>query len=206
MIKKLGKLNLDYNRLITYFESSVSGVDTTHVSPLRISTQKQKFAEEGYTEQQIKSWEEYNPESVMMGIKSWEEYNPESVMMGYLSGNDLIKKYIEARLDLSMLSSQQVNKEIVRWNIQKQVPGRFTVPHYDLYQSVKPHTREQIVRLWIPLEDAKFGHALFVDNTVLSDFKEGEIYDWDVDDLHAAVNVGFDPRYTLLLYLRKKSI
>lgn len=191
MIKKLGKLNLDYNRLITYFESSVFGVDTTYVSPLHISTQKQKFAEEGYTEQQI---------------KSWEEYNPESVMMGYLSGNDLIKKYIEARLDLSMLSSQQVDKEIVRWNIQKQVPGCFTVPHYDLYHSVKTHTREQIVRLWIPLEDAKFGHALFVDNTVLSDFKAGEIYDWDIEDLHAAVNVGFDPRYTLLLYFSKKNI
>lgn len=191
MIKKLGKLNLDYNRLITYFESFGCGTSTTYVNPLHMSIQKEKFNENGYNEQQI---------------KCWEEYIPESVMMDYLHGNDLIKKYIEARLDSSMLAEQQINKEIVKWNIQKQIPGRFTIPHYDLYHSVKTHTREQIVRFWIPLEDAKFGHALFVDNTVLTDFKAGEMYDWDIEDLHAAVNVGFDPRYTLLLYLSKKSI
>jgi hypothetical protein len=190
MIKKLGQLNLNYSRLITYFESAVSGVDTTYVSPLHVSIQKQKFSENGYTKQQI---------------KLWEEYNPESVMMQYLSGNELIKKYIEAKLDSSMLDEHLIDREIIRWNIQKQIPGRFTVPHYDLYHSVKTHTREQIVRLWIPLEDAKFGHALFVGDTVLADFKAGEIYDWDTDDLHAAVNAGFDPRYTLLLYFNKKN-
>ena len=37
------------------------------------------------------------------------------------------------------------------------------------------------------------------------DFKAGEIYNWDSEDLHAAVNSGFDPRYTLLLYLSKQT-
>jgi hypothetical protein len=190
MIKKIGKLNLDFNKLISYFDSIKCSSNTTYVSSLYSSTQKEKFFKKGYTDQQI---------------KRWEDYNQESTMMGYVSGNELIKKYIEARIDSSVLAEQQLNREIVKWNIQKQVPGRFTVPHYDLYHSVKTHSPEQIVRLWIPLEDAKFGHALFVDDAVLSDFKAGEIYNWDSEDLHAAVNSGFDPRYTLLLYLSKQT-
>jgi hypothetical protein len=190
MIKKIGKLNLDFNKLISYFDSIKYGSNTTFVSPLHVSIQKEKFAEKGYTDQQI---------------KRWEDYIQESTMMGYVSDNELIKKYIEARIDSSILAEQQLNREIVKWNIQKQVPGRFTVPHYDLYHSVTTHSPDQIVRLWIPLEDAKFGHALFVGDTVLSDFKAGEIYDWELEDLHAAVNSGFDPRYTLLLYLSKQT-
>ena len=191
MIKKIGKILLGYNRIISYFESQPTRSHTTYVNPLHIATQKIKFAEKGYTDQQI---------------MNWENYPGESVDIEYLRGNDLMKKYITNKLDPAILDEQQVDQNIIGWNIQKQFPGHFTVPHYDLYHSMKNYTREEIARFWIPLEDAKFGHALFVENEILTDFKAGEIYDWDTEDLHAAINAGFDPRYTLLLYLKKKSV
>jgi hypothetical protein len=197
MIKKLGKLSIDSNRIISYFESTILTNNSTYVDPLYVTKQKTKFVEKGYTQQQI---------------NNWEGYHKESTSMQYLSGNDLIKNYILHRLDPELLEEQQLDQHIIGWNIQKQMPGHFTVPHYDIYHSITNYSKDidykinQVGRFWIPLQDSKFGHVLFVGNAVLSDFKEGEIYDWDVDDLHAAANVGFEPRYTLLLYLSKKSI
>lgn len=122
-----------------------------------------------------------------------------------MSAIDSTKKYIASHLDAAMLAEQNIDRDsdILRLIVQKQLPGNFTVSHYDLHWSVKPYDPSEIARFWIPLEDAKFGHALFVNNTALTEFKAGEIYDWDIEDLHGGVNAGFDPRYTLLLYLKK---
>jgi len=42
---------------------------------------------------------------------------------------------------------------------------------------------DSIVRLWIPVEDCKMGHALFVEDEVLYNFKAGEVYTFDNHDL-----------------------
>jgi hypothetical protein len=188
MIKKIGNLILNYNKLIAVFESSQTGSSSTYVSPKWTSEQIDKFVKNNYTNQQI----DY-----------WKNYNIESASMDYMSGTELIKLYIAKNLDASMLAEQNIDCDIIGWNIQKQSPGHFTVPHYDLYHSVNTYNPLEIARFWIPMEDAKFGHALFVNNTALTEFKAGEIYDWDIEDLHSAVNAGVDPRYTLLLYLKK---
>ena len=193
MITKIGKLNINFNKIISYFESTDTNVYSTYVDDQWIAKQKNKFVEHTFSDQQINSW--FN-------------YNKTSTDMEYLLSNDVVKKYIETCLPQDLLDEQCLDRNIASWNIQKQSPGNFTVPHYDVYHSILSKDSDckinQITRFWIPLEDAKFGHALFVEDTVLSDFKAGEIYDWGIDDLHAAVNVGFDPRYTLLLYFKKK--
>lgn len=191
MITKIGKLNIKFDKIISYFES----VDTasTYVDELWFTKQKDKFASQNFSEQQI---------------NAWNNYDRNSTKMDRLASNDLIKKYIQTCLPQDLLDKQCIDKNIAWWNIQKQSPGNVTVPHYDMYHGLLDKNKDcninQISRFWIPLEDSKFGHALFVEDTVLSNFKAGEIYDWDIDDLHAAVNVGFDPRYTLLLYFKKK--
>lgn len=198
MIKKIGQLTINFDKIISYFESSdiVTNTESTYVDPSYVTKQKAKFVELGYTDQQI---------------NNWEGYLRESTNMTYWLGNDIIKKYITASLDADLLDEQHLERNVIGWNIQKQMPGNFTIPHYDVYHSINNYQSagdykiNQVGRFWIPLEDAKFGHVLFVDKVVLSDFKAGEIYDWETEDLHAAVNTGFDPRYTLLLYLKKKS-
>jgi hypothetical protein len=190
MIKKIGNLILNYNKLIAMFESSQSGDNPSWDSPKWFNEQIDKFVKNNYTDQQI----DY-----------WKNYSTESKLRHSMSGNELIKLYIAKNLDASMLAEQNIDCDIIRWAVQKQLPGKFTVPHYDLYHSVKSYNQSEIARFWIPMEDAKFGHVLFVNNTALTEFKAGEIYDWDIEDLHSAANAGFDPRYTLILYLKKSS-
>lgn len=188
MIKKIGNLILNYNKLIAVFESSQTGSNSVYSSSEWVNEQIDKFVKNNYTDQQI----DY-----------WKNYSIESTLTDSMSDNELIKLYIAKNLDASMLTEQNIDRDIIRWTVQKQSPGHFTVPHYDLYHSVKPYNQSEIARFWIPLEDAKFGHVLFVNNTALTEFKAGEIYDWDIEDLHSAANAGFDPRYTLILYLKK---
>ena len=96
-----------------------------------------------------------------------------------------------------------INAVVLRVN-----PGQFQAPHIDRYKtSVYSHNADvefdSIVRLWIPVEDCKMGHALFCENEVLYNFKSGEVYTFGNYDLHSGTNAGLDVRYTLLIYTKK---
>jgi hypothetical protein len=90
-------------------------------------------------------------------------------------------------------------------------PGSFTRPHVDTFKNSllknnKDLVFDDIVRLWIPLEDSTFGQVLFVGDQVLSSYKAGEVYTFDNYTLHSAANAGLDIRYTLLVYTTKNNL
>jgi hypothetical protein len=87
-------------------------------------------------------------------------------------------------------------------------PGSFTRPHLDTFKNslLKKHSDlkiDDIVRLWIPLEDSTFGQALFVGEQMLYKYSAGEVYTFDNYSFHSAANAGLDIRYTLLVYTTK---
>lgn len=86
-------------------------------------------------------------------------------------------------------------------------PGHFTAPHRDRYiRTVFAYEQNvlfnDIVRLWIPVEDYKFGQALFVESDVIHNFRQGQVYHFDNYDFHSAANAGLDHRYTLIVYCK----
>ena len=90
-------------------------------------------------------------------------------------------------------------------------PGSLTRPHVDTFKNAllknnKDLVFDDIVRLWIPLEDSTFGQVLFVGDQVLSSYKTGEVYTFDNYTLHSAANAGLDIRYTLLVYTTKNNL
>jgi hypothetical protein len=86
-------------------------------------------------------------------------------------------------------------------------PGTFSVPHYDKFRhALREHPElkiDNIVRLWIPIEDSTFGQALFVEDEVIYRYSAGDVYTFDNYDFHSAANAGLDTRYTLVVYTNK---
>jgi hypothetical protein len=190
MIRLLGHIAIHLDKikpiLHTFTISKVSSVDATGWG----EEQQQAFIDSGMTDSQVANWLGY-PDEV---AETWNYYT-----------TDIFSKFLSKLLGSRFYEDNACESGIAMWKIQEQKPGRITVPHFDLYSSVKENAgidKGQLLRLWIPLEDAKFGHALFIGEEVIYKFKAGEIYDWD-DELHTGVNAGFDSRYTLLLYLKK---
>ena len=96
--------------------------------------------------------------------------------------------------------------------IRRLRPGRYFAPHMDCYHNlvfpVAPDAVESdIRRLWIPMHDWRFGQALFVGDTVLSQWQRGDVYWFDGTEYHSACNAGLETRYILVVYtlLNRKS-
>lgn len=78
-------------------------------------------------------------------------------------------------------------KDKFDWWIIKMLPGNFVPMHID------PHTIYQpdAVRYWMPLQDWEPGHVFMYNNTVVADYKAGDVYQWDdAKELHGACNIG----------------
>lgn len=190
MLRKLGRIELHLDKIKPILHTFTSG--SGFVTEEWRSGQQQAFRTLGMSVEQISSWLAY-PEEV------GEICNHYST--------DVFKRFIEKLLGPEFYTQNNCEPNIVMWRIQEQKPGRITIPHVDLYTSVKKNhniEKDQLLRLWIPLEDAKFGHLLLVGEETLDNFKSGEIYDWD-NEMHTGINAGFDPRYTLLVYLKKNT-
>jgi hypothetical protein len=86
-------------------------------------------------------------------------------------------------------------------------PGTFSVPHCDRFKHAlrdNPDLKlDDIVRLWIPLEDSEFGDAFFVGEKVLHKWRAGQVYTFDNYTIHSAANAGLHTRYTLIVYTNK---
>jgi hypothetical protein len=92
--------------------------------------------------------------------------------------------------------------------VLKVQPGHFTAPHKDQFNGTvyayQPDVDfDSIVRMWIPVEDCKFGQALFVESEVLYNYRAGEVYTFGNYDFHSAANAGLDHRYSLLIYSKQ---
>ena len=90
-------------------------------------------------------------------------------------------------------------------------PGHFTAPHQDRFNGTvfaydQDVPFDNIIRLWIPVEDCKFGQVLFVESDVIHNFRQGQVYQFGNYDFHSAANAGLDHRYTLIVYCKKIKI
>ena len=192
MIRILGTIDLNLNKITkvmrTFVSSNTDGLSSEHWR----NSQIKMFSDMGMSEMQIANWKEY--------LESITGYNQ------YSTTDMVFTKFLEKLLGEDFFERNGCLPKINEWRIQEQKPGHITIPHIDIYESVtlKNNTnKKDLLRLWIPLEDAKFGQALFVGDEVVYKFKAGEIYDWD-NEMHTGVNAGFDSRYTLLIYIKKK--
>ena len=85
-------------------------------------------------------------------------------------------------------------------------PATFSVPHVDKFihslRMIPNFKAEDVVRLWVPLEDSMFGQALFVGDEVLTKYSAGDVYSFD-NIMHSAANAGLHTRYTMVVYTKK---
>ena len=129
----------------------------------------------------------------------------------YAKDSTVLKEYFnEAYLDIVPTSFLLEHKLARPKNalILRVDPGTFTRPHKDTFKNsllkkYKDLVFDDIIRLWIPLEDSTFGQAFFVGNEVISKYHAGDVYTFDNYAMHSAANAGLDIRYTLLVYTSK---
>jgi hypothetical protein len=190
MVRLLGNISIHLDKIKPVLHTFTSSQVSSFVSTSWRDAQQEAFVLYGMQKEHLDNWAAYPIEVA----ETWNHYS-----------TDVFCRFLSKLLGDDFFQRNNCEPGIVMWHIQEQKPGRITIPHFDLYSSVKGNLgieKDQLLRLWIPLEDAKFGHALFVGDEVIHKFKAGEIYDWD-DELHTGVNAGFDSRYTLLLYIKK---
>ena len=85
-------------------------------------------------------------------------------------------------------------RKYVQWWFVKLLPGEMQAMHVD------PHLLEvkNPVRYSMFLQDFELGHVFVYDNTILTNYKVGDVYEWsDPMCVHGCINIGFQPRYTL---------
>ena len=94
----------------------------------------------------------------------------------------------------------QTRNEIFWW-IVKLKPGQYQTVHQD------PHlyTAVNAVRYTLYLQDWEPGHIFIYNNKSISNYKAGELYEWD-DPLmeHAVVNTSLNIRYSLQISMQDK--
>lgn len=94
--------------------------------------------------------------------------------------------------------------------VNKMPPGSILPWHFDTYQRLrgKPLNIEEmealresdnIKRYLIFLEDWHWGHFLQIGNSVISNWRAGDVYTWSPFIYHLAVNAGITDRYTLTI-------
>jgi len=97
--------------------------------------------------------------------------------------------------DLSFQIEFPFLKNENHWWITKLYPGQYMPMHSD------PHVYEQDgTRYWIPLQDYHPGHVFIYNDTLMTDYKKGDVFVfYDSYDIHGAANIGHIPRLSLLI-------
>ncbi len=124
-------------------------------------------------------------------------------------------RYKEAGYDLSAVNwwvyeQEDLGIEITppwvigkyHWWITKLMPGQFMPMHTD------PHTHDtDCQRYWVPLQDYHPGHIFMYTDTVITNYKAGDVYTYyQSTDLHGAANIGHIPRIVLQVTEFKSSL
>lgn len=142
-------------------------------------------------------------------------YNPEaqSIMEGY--HNDLstagFTKYntggFQRRENLPSMFHDMANAtglENPQIMFLEQPPGRCIPWHRDSYNNYRRNFAKvsddtEVIRYLVQLNDWNWGHYVLVGNTVLHQYKMGDIHCWPEGIYHATGNVGYWPRYCLTI-------
>lgn len=112
-------------------------------------------------------------------------------------------KYSDPRLTNlfpdEFLTNKGFDTTVKRVFVLVQPPGSFVAPHYDQF-SMSKIVNKPISRLWVALEDSKFGQVMFVEQQTLSEFSSGDVFTFDNAALHSTANAGLHNRYTMIVY------
>lgn len=88
----------------------------------------------------------------------------------------------------------------VAWHVDH--IGRYTMKFKDEL-TIDPETQKcqlgQIVRLWFPVTDWENGHMFQISETVLTNWKAGDVYKIPFGMGHCSANAGYVPQYTVSL-------
>ena len=95
-------------------------------------------------------------------------------------------------------------KEIATAIVMESRPGVVTTPHVDQFYSILRNrpglTKDNVLRLWIPITDSLFGHAFVVENEILHNWKAGDVFTFGNDEFHSAFNAGYETRRSIVVY------
>jgi len=119
-------------------------------------------------------------------------YNPDNCRR-----HEYISDKLYDLLPTSFLKKNNFGKDVII-KILEHPPGTFTFPHKDTYDYIKTKLsldkESKIKRLWIPCTDYKFGHALFIGNDVIANYKAGDVFEIEGSILHSGANAGVEKR------------
>lgn len=91
----------------------------------------------------------------------------------------------------------------VHWWLTKMSPGQFMPVHRD----PRITTIKNIERYWMPWTDWDYGHIFCYENTVVTDYRRGDLFLMeDPDAMHGAANIGSTMRITLNIGVEKNEI
>lgn len=83
--------------------------------------------------------------------------------------------------------------------IHRQDPGQVLPWHLDRFFMLKrlfPNNKKPIYRFLMFMEDWKIGHILEVEDTIIPNWKKGDVIVWHPGTLHLSANVGLEKKWT----------
>lgn len=83
--------------------------------------------------------------------------------------------------------------------VHRQDPGQVLPWHQDRFFMLRrlyPDDKRPIYRFLMFMEDWKIGHILEIENTILSNWKKGDVIVWHPGTLHLSANVGLEKKWT----------
>jgi hypothetical protein len=122
--------------------------------------------------------------------KKWQQAGIDVSKLGW-------EIYFDEHLELNSLSLPiDTNNKKFKWWFTKLVPGDLFPLHIDVY----PEDRTDIERYWLACEDYKPGHVFINEDSVLDEYKKGDLFKFsDPYSWHAAANIGFSPKISFQL-------
>ena len=144
------------------------------------------------------------------GMDYWDtnrDTKEQSIKTSYSEQSAAYWQYVNPEIDRlipqDIFDKFNLDKENTEVKVLRYPPGSFTPPHVDRFNSLKTRYKlentKSIVRVWISLEDQKFGHALFFENDVVHDVPRGTMITWDHSARHSACNSGLEDRYIMTI-------
>jgi hypothetical protein len=152
------------------------------------------------------SW--IDPKWRLLALEVDGQARPRDWPPAYATEASEYKKAQDAGYDLSavnwwVLEEKDLNIKITppwingeyQWWITKMYPGQFMPMHTD------PHANHrECIRYWMPLQDYHPGHIFIYDNSLATQYKEGDLFKFvDSTEYHGAANIGHIPRVMLMV-------
>jgi hypothetical protein len=162
-----------------------------------------------------------NPEWLEEALTTDGELRPNEIFLKHIhleSKNDtLVKKWLELEFDKKKticwrMYYPKINvKDLIdvsdnaiceSWIVRLD-PGKFFPAHID---KLADDDIFDIKRYWVALQDYKWGHLFVCKNKMLHEYKSGDIFEIDKNDLHGSGNIGLVPKVSLQLVCKNKKI